>query len=888
MNYKNFDYFKKQTNYLYGNLFHKKLEIYHVHKNNEILYFSVLDIDIINPNGEFLLIHKNEEIAINCSINLENQQIIFDLSQISNISKGDWKIVYKSNEILYYFHTIKEEIITKKNSPVGGLIDNKYSSVLIYIDSAHHFLSLKINKKEEIIKQFSHLDMLREMKQKRNLNIQSLRVAEECMVIEIPKEEFEYKYNPKFFVRKRKESNKFYLNTVIISSDINVKISIDLHQLFDEFLKNTRIDLFYEERIGEHIVERRISYLFKSSIENKQRYYSYVFKNDDFGLIPYITKDHEVSIYISSRSRLLNETFLGRVTLENINHSSKGILTGVIKLETKEIHKAIFIILKHRKSLIDDAIRIPVKRIKDSNKYSFAIDLKSIDFTQFYWDFFLRVKNEDDMDIDLRIKNDNVKIKAFLQLYEKKYTYFYPDQQYKIYPYITRSEELSLNYRIHGKYEEPSYKKNEKIAYVLYLLLGLFYKNKKIWIIHEKYSQTAQDNSYYFFKYCYENHYDKPAYFVITKDSMDNKYLEPYKDRVLYFMSTKHLFYLLNAKKIISSEAKGHGYAWRVSHGLIKPALDQKRYIFLQHGVLGLKQIDNTFKANGVNHADLFITSSDFEKEIVKKNFGYKDSQIIVSGLSRWDAPKNKLENKRRSIFFMPTWRNWLEEVNEDAFLKSDYYKEYSAFLQSEKLARILNEYQVELNFYLHPKFMPYVHLFNTMNSKINIVKFGDKTINQLMQECTLLITDYSSIAWEAYYHDKMVLFYQFDRDKYLNLQGSYMDLETELFGQCALNSVDLIKLINERLSNSSVEYKSYFNNKKRYFNYVDNQNSKRIYYAILEKEKNLIIKNAIIQRLKNSIILRTVWKKYKSKMVVRLIRAHIIEHIVKDDNLEL
>src|SRR6185312_10551512 len=107
------------------------------------------------------------------------------------------------------------------------------------------------------------------------------------------------------------------------------------------------------------------------------------------------------------------------------------------------------------------------------------------------------------------------------------------------------------------------------------------------------------------------------------KESEDYSHVLPYKKRVVHFMSVKHLFLLLVAKRIVASEAKGHGFAWRVSRGLIKPRLNQKKFIFLQHGVLGLKKIDNTFKANGFNHADLFVGSSDFEKNIIHEHLGY-------------------------------------------------------------------------------------------------------------------------------------------------------------------------------------------------------------------------------------------------------------------------
>lgn len=54
---------------------------------------------------------------------------------------------------------------------------------------------------------------------------------------------------------------------------------------------------------------------------------------------------------------------------------------------------------------------------------------------------------------------------------------------------------------------------------------------------------------------------------------------------------------------------------------------------------------------------------------------------------------------------------------------------------------------------------MPFTKYFESLDKRINIVGFGEKTINELVYDCSLLITDYSSVAWEAYYQDKTVLF---------------------------------------------------------------------------------------------------------------------------------
>lgn len=45
----------------------------------------------------------------------------------------------------------------------------------------------------------------------------------------------------------------------------------------------------------------------------------------------------------------------------------------------------------------------------------------------------------------------------------------------------------------------------EIAAYTLYMLFRPLWQRQKNWVVYEKFCKTAQDNSYYFFKYCMEH-----------------------------------------------------------------------------------------------------------------------------------------------------------------------------------------------------------------------------------------------------------------------------------------------------------------------------------------------------------------------------------------------
>lgn len=124
--------------------------------------------------------------------------------------------------------------------------------------------------------------------------------------------------------------------------------------------------------------------------------------------------------------------------------------------------------------------------------------------------------------------------------------------------------------------------------------------------------------------------------------------------------------------------------------------MERKRQVFLQHGVIGLKRVDQIFKKTSKNAVDLFVVSSDHEKEIIEKNFGYKDEEIIVTGLSRWDVLIDKSAGQS-TILLMPTWRVWMDDLPEEKFMQSEYYVQYATLLTSPVLEKTLDQYNISL-----------------------------------------------------------------------------------------------------------------------------------------------------------------------------------------------
>ena len=99
-----------------------------------------------------------------------------------------------------------------------------------------------------------------------------------------------------------------------------------------------------------------------------------------------------------------------------------------------------------------------------------------------------------------------------------------------------------------------------------------------------------------------------------------------------------------------------------------------------------------------------------------------------------------------------------------------------------------------------------------------------------------MLITDYSSVCWDVYYQKKPVIFYQFDYEKYDMAHGSYIDMETELFGRRAVTGDELLEELEKCIESDFELNQKETEDHHHYFEYIDDKNSERTYIYLKEK----------------------------------------------------
>lgn len=488
------------------------------------------------------------------------------------------------------------------------------------------------------------------------------------------------------------------------------------------------------------------------------------------------------------------------------------------------------VVFRYR-SLLSYALPLEYKVREKAGYYYFEIyiDFKKLRLRELYWDVHI-VMTDGKRDYNLQIKFSNLYWKCRFYLTNKDYK---AGKGHIIFPYYTVGNCLAFLYRASSAYDGYATKLKEIIASGIYYLTRPFVKEKNIWLVFEKFSTMAQDNGYYFFKYCMENlpkKERKHIYYVIDKKSSDYGRVKKYKGQVIPFMSIRHCLYVMRASLYVGSDAKNHLFAWRSKTSFVHSRMASKPVFFLQHGVTALKDVSKIFGKSGSSPMTYFAVTSRFEQDIVVNYLHYDREKVPITGFTRWDVLEDTKSPEEKIVLMMPTWRSWLEEVSDEEFLKSDYYVKYSRLLKSEGLLSILKKHGVKMIFYIHPKFADYQKNFTVSGDYIKLVPFGSEPLNEIIKKCHMLITDYSSVCWDVYYQKKPVVFYQFDYDKYSVAHGSFIDMKTELFGRRTEDETELIELVEEcikdgfRLLQKDEEKHGY------YFEYIDDNNSKRTY----------------------------------------------------------
>ena len=338
--------------------------------------------------------------------------------------------------------------------------------------------------------------------------------------------------------------------------------------------------------------------------------------------------------------------------------------------------------------------------------------------------------------------------------------------------------------------------------------------------------RLSWDNGYCFYLYCRDRHLD--CHFVVHEHYIEA--ISPDTGLVRHG-SLRHAYLLATSGVLIYSHTL-RDLMYTSLHGILRSG---RKVVFLQHGVTALKKFNEDYLKRR-NDMDLFAVVSERERKLVLENVRPDAHRLAVTGFPRFDRYRPCKDNGRelsRKILYMPTWRDWIEP---DGFLSSVLYSETVALLDSPELSQLLGDHGYTLEFILHINMRQHMDYFRGLGDERIRPVFTERIrLQDLIQECDLLVSDYSSISWDFLYLRKPVIFFRFDQEEYLARRGSYLDISREenLFGYLARNTGQVLEALRQVLGSGCRPPDRDEIFRQDWFAYFDERNCERMYQRI-------------------------------------------------------
>ena len=395
--------------------------------------------------------------------------------------------------------------------------------------------------------------------------------------------------------------------------------------------------------------------------------------------------------------------------------------------------------------------------------------------------------------------------------------------------YFRQGKKNSISITVREKNITDSYGYQVKLFFA-WLFSKLMFRSKKI-LLYEKESNKYEESAAMLYEKLIDMGYNN-AHFVINKESphvdfIGNKYLK----NIIWAHSFKHYLEFFRCKKFIGTESIMHVLELRVANHFVTEKLEKKKfkYVFLQHGVMYMVSLDSKNRAffrkgNEMPKDAKIVVSSKVEADHFVKLGGFDYNDLYITGLPFYDRITKKETADRITI--MPTWRPWDYNTLISDYENSSYYNMMLNIYNS-----VPEELKEKIALLPHPLVMK-IFKNTPLGKHIPEVQSYDL----ILEDTALLITDYSSISYSAFYRGSNVIFVWNEKDECMKFYDGHLMLNEEnVFGDYIYNYSNLAEYIKENyLTKQKQEHVKRYN---KIVEFHDNKNTQRL-IELLKRDK--------------------------------------------------
>ena len=362
-------------------------------------------------------------------------------------------------------------------------------------------------------------------------------------------------------------------------------------------------------------------------------------------------------------------------------------------------------------------------------------------------------------------------------------------------------------------------------------LFALFMPKSNRILLYEKESNKYEESAAVLYEKLIDLGYQN-CYFLLNKNSNHVQFIkEKYQKNIIWLHSFKHYYNFFRCQKFMGSESLTHAVELRTANEYITRKIIRKRYryVFLQHGVMYMVSLNARGRGAFIKGKEMprdakIIVSSQKEAEHFIQLADFNNNDLYITGLPLYDRTiKHPQADK---IVIILTWRAWEYNIIDTDYKKAGYYQMIRKIIDN-----IPKEYLNKTLLLPHPLFLD-----KLKNTDLNYLIPNILSYDKILEDTALLITDYSSIAYSAFYRGANVIFCFEELAQCMNeYKGHLMLNETNIFGDISYQFNDLKKLVkNNYLKPQSTLYKKRY---KKLVEFDDNKNTERL-IKLLKKDR--------------------------------------------------
>lgn len=378
----------------------------------------------------------------------------------------------------------------------------------------------------------------------------------------------------------------------------------------------------------------------------------------------------------------------------------------------------------------------------------------------------------------------------------------------------------------------PTDSRKEQFKLFLAYHAARLFPGKERVLLFEKNGSRYEESASVLYEKLVDAGYRNVAFLLDRNYPYYSQIPEKYRKYLVDKCSFRHYLYFFRGKTFIGTETLVHAIDLRVDNKYAREKLAAKNinYVFLQHGVMYMVSLDSEsrtfFKPRRMKGKFRVVVSSQEEARHFVELGKYNPETLYVCGLPKFDRSSREPEADR--IVIMPTWRPW--EYNEARFdfTQTRYYQ-----MLERMFAAVPGKLRDRVVILPHPLFYE-----AAKNEEFALKQYMDcdSKYDTILRRTRILVTDYSSIAYDAFYRGANVIFYWEEKDECMEHYGPSTKLmlnEENVYGDICYNGEELSRALLENDREGQKE--SYMENYRKLVEFHDGRNTERLLEMLQE-----------------------------------------------------